>query len=148
VGSNTQYPSSYYADTTGAGPYTVVASDLTQRLWVRNNHYGWAPRARLRHDKGELTVGGEWREHTGRHWGEITWSAALAPGVQPNFVFYDYTGRSERPLRIRSRGVRPPAGPPSHGKPSAPTHPLRDRKDRLQRYDFDLHYTSLNPRWA
>ena len=69
VSSNTIFPASYYADTSGTGPYTVIASDMTQRLWVRNKHYGWVPQARVKHAHGELTVGGEWREHTGRHWG-------------------------------------------------------------------------------
>src|SRR5207245_173186 len=93
VPSNTLYPAAYYADTSGVGPYTVVAADMTQRLWVQNRHYGWIPRARLRHARGTLTVGGEWREHEGRHWGELTWAAALPPGVEPNYVFNDYTGR-------------------------------------------------------
>jgi iron complex outermembrane receptor protein len=145
VGSNTQYPASYYADTTGAGPYTVIASDLTQRLWVRNKHYGWAPRARLRHDKGELTVGGEWREHTGRHWGEITWSAALAPGVQPNFVFYDYTGR----VNVISGFIQETYDLRPDLRLTGSLQLRRTRyaigADRYNGYDFDLHYTSLNP---
>jgi iron complex outermembrane recepter protein len=148
VGSSTQYPSSYYAaDTTGgAGPFTVIASDLTQRLWVRNYHYGWAPRARLRHDKGELTVGGEWREHTGRHWGEITWSAALAPGVPPNFVFYDYTGRVNviSGFVQEAYDLRPDLRLTGSLQLRRTRYAIGD--DRYNGYDFDLHYTSLNPR--
>ncbi|HKW50466.1 MAG TPA: TonB-dependent receptor, partial [Candidatus Eisenbacteria bacterium] len=146
VPSNTQYPSSYYADTSGAGPYTVIAADMTQRLWVRNRHYGWIPRARLQHDRGALTVGAEWREHEGRHLGELTWAAALPPGVDPNFVFYDYTGRvnvisgfaqEEFELRrdlqltgsLQWRRTRYAIG-----------------KDRFNGYDFNLHYSSVSPR--
>ena len=146
VGSNTQYPASYYADTTGAGPYTVVASDLTQRLWARNKHYGWVPRARFRHDRGELTVGGEWREAVGRRWGEITWGAALAPGVQPNFVFYDYTGR----VNVMSGFVQEAFDIRPDLKLTGSLQLRRTRyaigKDRYNDYNFDLHYTSLNPR--
>lgn len=146
VGSNTQYPASYYADTTGAGPYTVIASDLTQRLWARNKHYGWVPRARLRHDRGELTVGGEWRESTGRRWGEITWAAALAAGVPPNFVFYDYTGR----VNVISGFVQEAYDLRPDLKVTGSLQIRRTRyaigKDRFNGYDFDLHYTSLNPR--
>ncbi len=133
VGSNTLYPASYYADTSGVGPYTVVASDMTQRLWVKNEHYGWVPRARLQHSKGELTVGGEWREHEGRHWGELTWSAALPPGVQPNAVFYDYTGRVNVLSAFAQESYQPEARSPSHRKPPVAAHALRHRRRRLQR---------------
>jgi iron complex outermembrane receptor protein len=146
VTSNTQYPSSYYADTTGAGPYTVVASDMTQRLWVRNEHYGWVPRARLRHGKGELTVGGEWREHTGRHWGELTWSAALPPGAQPDAVFYDYTGR----VNVLSTFVQEAY---QATRDILATGSLQWRRtryavgdDKFNGYDFGLHYSFLSPR--
>ena len=100
VDSDSLYPAAYYAtDSTGApavqpdGRFRVIASDMTQRLWVRNRHYGWIPRARFAHGKGELTAGAEWREHVGRHWGELTWSQVLPLNTDPNHVFYDYTGR-------------------------------------------------------
>ena len=44
----------------------MVATDLTQRLWAKNKHYGWIPRARVVHANGEATFGGEWREADGR----------------------------------------------------------------------------------
>ena len=98
--SDSLYPASYYAtDSLGVpvaqpnGRFLVTGSDMTQRLWVRNRHYGWIPRARIAHGGGELTVGGEWRESDGRHWGELTWAQALPPGTTPNYVMYDYTGR-------------------------------------------------------
>jgi iron complex outermembrane recepter protein len=100
VDSDSLYPASYYAtDSLGVpavqsdGRYLVTGSDMTQRLWVRNRHYGWIPRARVAHGNGTLTVGGEWRESQGRHWGELTWAQALPPGTTPDHVMYDYTGR-------------------------------------------------------
>ncbi len=146
VTSNTQYPAAYYADTTGPGPYTVVASDMTQRLWVRNRHYGWIPRARWRHDRGELTFGGEWREHDGRHWGELTWSAALPPGVEPNFVFYDYTGR----VNVLSAFAQEAFDLRPDLRLTGSLQWRRTRyaigRDRFNGYDFDLHYSSVSPR--
>lgn len=148
VASNTQYPASYYADTSGTGPYTVVASDMTQRLWVRNEHYGWVPRARLRHDRGELVVGGEWREHSGRHWGELTWAAALPPGVEPNAVFYDYTGR----VNVLSAFVQESYDLRTNLRAIGSLQWRRTRyaigDDRYNGYDFDLHYSFLSPRLA
>ena len=146
VPSNTQYPASYYADTTGAGPYTVVASDMTQRLWVKNEHYGWVPRARLKHSRGELTIGGEWREHTGRHWGELTWSQALPPGTPPNAVFYDYTGR----VNVISTFAQESYSLRSDLQAIGSLQWRRTRyaigDDRFNNYDFNLHYSFLSPR--
>ena len=153
VDSDSLYPAAYYAtDSTGApalqpnGRFLVTGSDMTQRLWVRNRHYGWIPRARYTHGPGELTLGGEWREHTGRHWGELTWAQALPPGTQPNQVFYDYTGRVRAlsGFAQESYAVRPDL---------KLTGSLQWREtryaigaDRYNGYDFHLLYSFLNPR--
>jgi len=146
VNDKTLYPASYYADTTGTGPYEVVATDLTQRLWARNRHYGWAPRARMKHAKGELTVGGEWREADGRRWGELTWAAALPPGTPPNYVMYDYLGQVnvQSLFAQESYDLRPSV---------RLTGSLQWRRTRyavghdlLNGYDFKLRYSALNPR--
>ncbi|TMQ58389.1 MAG: TonB-dependent receptor [Candidatus Eisenbacteria bacterium] len=153
VDSDSLYPAGYYAvDSTGApamqpdGRFLVIGSDMTQRLWVRNRHYGWIPRARYSHGKGELTVGAEWREHEGRHWGELTWAQALPLGTDPNHVFYDYAGR-----------VRALSGFVQEGYLLRPdlklTGSLQWRqtryaigKDRYSGYDFHLTYSFLSPR--
>jgi iron complex outermembrane recepter protein len=146
VTSNTQYPAAYYADTTGAGPYTVVRSDMTQRLWVKNRHYGWIPRARLEHDRGALTVGGEWREHEGRHWGELTWAAALPPGVEPNYVFYDYTGRVNVISAFAQEEFQLRPDIQMTGSLQWRRTRYAIGKDRFNGYDFNLHYSFLSPR--
>lgn len=146
VNDNTLYPASYYADTTGAGPYEVVATDLTQRLWAKNKHYGWVPRARFAHAKGELTVGGEWRESTGRRFGELTWGAALPPGTQPNHVMYDYLGR----VNVQSVFAQEAFSLRPDLRVTGSLQWRRTRyaigRDLLNGYDFKLRYTSLNPR--
>jgi iron complex outermembrane receptor protein len=153
VDSDSLFPATYYAvDSTGApvaqpdGRFLVTGSDMTQRLWVRDRHYGWIPRARLTHGKGELTAGAEWREHTGRHWGELTWAQALPLGADPNHVFYDYTGR-----------VRALSGFAQEAYSLRPdlklTGSLQWRqtryaigKDLYSGYDFHQSYSFLNPR--
>ena len=153
VDSDSLYPATYYAtDSTGApvaqpdGRFLVTGSDMTQRLWVSNRHYGWIPRARYAHAHGELTAGAEWREHEGRHWGELTWAQALPLGTEPNHVFYDYTGR-----------VRALSGFAQEAYSLRPdlklTGSLQWRqtryaigKDRYSGYDFHLAYSALNPR--
>jgi iron complex outermembrane receptor protein len=153
VPSDSLYPAAYYqTDSTGApelqpnGKFLVTGSDMTQRLWVRNHHYGWVPRAKIRHNHGELTVGGEWREHDGRHWGELTWSAALPPGVEPNRVFYDYTGR----VRVLSGfaqeayDLRPDVRVTGSLQWRGTRYAIG--QDRYNGYDFHLNYSFLNPR--
>jgi iron complex outermembrane recepter protein len=153
VPSDSLYPAAYYlSDSTGTpvrqpnGQFLVTGTDMTQRLWVRDRHYGWVPRARIQHHNGQLTFGGEWREHDGRHWGELTWGAALPPGTPPNFVMYDYTGR-----------VRVLSGFAQEAYDLRPTVRLTGSlqwrgtryaigNDRFNNYDFHLNYSFLNPR--
>jgi iron complex outermembrane receptor protein len=146
VNDKTLYPASYYADTTGAGPYQVVATDMTQRLWARNRHYGWAPRARVKHANGELTMGGEWREADGRRWGELTWGAALPPGTPPNYVMYDYLGQ----VNVQSAFAQEAYDLAPSVRATGSLQWRRTRyavgHDLLNGYDFKLRYTSLNPR--
>ena len=146
VNDKTLYPASYYADTTGAGPYEVVATDMTQRLWAKNRHYGWVPRARFAHAKGEMTVGGEWREADGRRFGELTWGAALPPGTEPNHVMYDYLGH----VNVQSLFAQEAYDLRPDVKVTGSLQWRRTRyaigHDLLNGYDFTLKYTSLNPR--
>jgi iron complex outermembrane receptor protein len=53
------------------GRVTVTNFDAVRRRWVANRHYGWVPRARVEHDRGVLTVGGELRFHDGHHIGTV-----------------------------------------------------------------------------
>jgi len=153
VDSDSLYPASYYAvDSTGApapqpdGRFLVTGSDMTQRLWVSNRHYGWIPRARFTHGRGELTTGAEWREHTGRHWGELTWAQALPLGTEPNHVFYDYTGR----VRALSGFAQEAYSLDSDLKLTGSVQWRQTRyaigRDRYNGYDFHQSYSFLNPR--
>jgi iron complex outermembrane receptor protein len=147
------YPASYYQlDSLGMperqpdGMYRVIASDMTQRLWAKNSHYGWIPRARVSHSRGELTVGGELRESVGRRWGEMTWAAAAPPGTEPNYVTYDYTGRVNTVSAFAQESwlLRPEL----RATGSLQWRHVRYAigKDRYNHYDFSLDYSFLNPR--
>lgn len=153
VDSDSLYPTGYYEpDSLGAparlpnGKYRVVASDLTQRLTVTDKHYGWIPRARFRHDHGELTVGAEWREHRGRHFGEVTWAQALAPGSAPNSRFYDYTGHVRVLSAYAEEAWEPSAAVRVNGSLQLRHTRYAVDQDVFNGYDFALDYTFLNPR--
>ncbi len=153
VESDSLYPTSYYAtDSTGApavqpdGRFLVIASDMTQRLWVRNRHYGWIPRARLVHGRGELTVGAEWRGHEGRHWGELTWAQAIPLGTEPNHVFYDYTGRVHALSGFAQEAYSLRPDLKLMGSLQWRQTRYAIGKARYSGYDFHLNYSFLNPR--
>jgi len=118
----------------------------TQRLWVKNQHYGWVPQLRLSHGRGELTVGGEWREHQGHHYGLLTWARELPPGSEPDAPLYDYTGH----VHVQSAFAQESylARPDLRVTGSLQLRHVRFGVDHdpFHGYDFHVDYTFLNPR--
>ncbi|MBL7998522.1 MAG: TonB-dependent receptor, partial [Candidatus Kapabacteria bacterium] len=62
------------------------------RAFVGNRQGGWIPRFIINHDKGELTVGAEYREHRSEHWGKIRFADNLPAGLDPDYKIYSYNG--------------------------------------------------------
>ena len=98
---STLYPRSYYQlDANGhfvrdaQGRAIVQAADLVRRRDIVNRHFGWIPRAKLQHDRGELTLGGELRFHDGHHVGTVISGDGLPPGTPPDAPYYDYHPRT------------------------------------------------------
>ncbi|HET7224572.1 MAG TPA: TonB-dependent receptor [Candidatus Eisenbacteria bacterium] len=94
---STLYPRADYAqDGSGAlvrdslGRYTVERADIVRRRTIADRAYGWAPRLRLEHVGGAITLGGELRGHDGRHWGEVISGNGLPPGTPPDAKYYDF----------------------------------------------------------
>lgn len=91
-------PYSYYRITSGNGfavvgdPDTLFIPNALIRAWVENRQFGWLPRASIRHEGGELTVGGEFRIHRSLHWGALRWGESLPAGVTPDYHYYEYHG--------------------------------------------------------
>jgi iron complex outermembrane receptor protein len=48
----------------------------------------------MEHARGVLTLGGELRQHDGRHYGELVFGSGLPPGTQPDHRYYDYHPRT------------------------------------------------------
>ena len=91
-------PNSYYRITPANGfsvpgdPDTLYIPNSLIRAWVGNKQYGWLPRMSIRHEAGELTVGGEFRIHRSLHWGALRWGENLPAGVTPEYHYYEYRG--------------------------------------------------------
>lgn len=94
-------PYSYYRITPANGfnvtgdPDTLYIPNALIRAWVGNTHYGWLPRATIKHKQGELTVGGEFRIHRSLHWGALRWGENMPAGVTPDYHYYEYRGAKD-----------------------------------------------------
>ena len=62
------------------------------RAMVENKQGGWIPRLSIKHDNGELIVGGEFRIHRSIHWGSIVDGTGLPIGVTPDYRYYYFKG--------------------------------------------------------
>lgn len=62
------------------------------RAMVNNKQWGWIPRVSIKHDRGELILGGEMRLHSSVHWGSINYADNLPEGVTKDYRYYYYEG--------------------------------------------------------
>jgi iron complex outermembrane receptor protein len=74
----------------------VVPTPSIQNAVIRGGvdlvQWGWLTRYELQHERGELTIGGEYRYHHGSHWGKLQYAEGLPAGYDPDFRFYQYDG--------------------------------------------------------
>jgi len=59
---------------------------------VENKHGGWVPRFIIKHNSGELLLGGEIRYHRSRHFGNINFANGLPDDYDQNYNIYEYRG--------------------------------------------------------
>lgn len=62
------------------------------RAMVENKQWGIIPRANIKHERGELTLGSEIRFHSSLHWGSINFAENIPPNVDANYRYYQYEG--------------------------------------------------------
>lgn len=62
------------------------------RAMVNNKQWGWIPKVSIKHNSGELILGGEVRFHNSIHWGSIKFAENLPEGFPSNFRYYQYEG--------------------------------------------------------
>ncbi|MBI2427195.1 MAG: TonB-dependent receptor [Ignavibacteriales bacterium] len=77
--------------TFGFAPTPGIANAII-RGGVDLVQWGWLPRVEWQHDRGELTIGGEYRYHKGTHWGKIQYAEGLPANYDPDYRFYQYDG--------------------------------------------------------
>lgn len=75
----------------GFDPADVPANALI-RAQVENKQWGWIPRVSIKHNNGNLILGGELRVHNSVHWGSVQYGENLPAGLTPNYRYYYYEG--------------------------------------------------------
>ncbi|NMB83196.1 MAG: TonB-dependent receptor [Ignavibacteria bacterium] len=62
------------------------------RAMVENKQWGWIPRLSIKHNSGELIIGGEFRFHNSVHWGSLNYGENLPVGLRKDYRYYYYEG--------------------------------------------------------
>ena len=62
---------------------------------VENRQWGWLPRVEIDHGGGEVAIGGELRIHRSLHHGTILYAEGLPANYDPDYGFYEYTGKKD-----------------------------------------------------
>lgn len=78
--------------TVNGDPDEIFLSNALIHALVKNQQWGWMPRAIWTHQRGSLTFGGEWRRHRSFHSGSLKWGEGLPSGLTPDYVYYEYRG--------------------------------------------------------
>lgn len=83
-----------YLRLTHANGFSPVGNPVNTliRAQVENTQYGWIPRVSIKHNNGELIIGGEFRLHRSTHWGGISFAENLPVGVTKDYRYYSYKG--------------------------------------------------------
>ena len=68
----------------------VTSSDLVRRRQVEEWDAGWVPTLTTTSGDWSVALKGEFRFHTGHHFGEVTWAQMYPPEIPPDRRYYDY----------------------------------------------------------
>jgi len=87
---------SYFRLTAGNG-FNVDSNPQNAliRAQVENTQFGWIPRLNLKHEKGNLIFGTEFRKHKSTHWGSINYGENLPAGITKDYRYYFYNGSKD-----------------------------------------------------
>lgn len=74
---------------------TTNVNNALIRATVENTQWGWIPRLSIKHSKGNLIVGGEFRIHRSNHYGNINFAENLPSNVPADYQYYYYNGAKD-----------------------------------------------------
>ena len=74
---------------------TKTPTNALIRATVENTQWGWIPRLSIKHNNGNLIVGGEFRIHRSNHYGNINYAENIPEGVSEDYEYYFYNGAKD-----------------------------------------------------
>ncbi len=74
---------------------TKAPTNALIRATVENTQWGWIPRMSIKHNNGNLIVGGEFRIHRSNHFGNINFAENILNGVPADYEYYYYNGAKD-----------------------------------------------------
>ena len=74
---------------------TKIPTNALIRATVENKQWGWIPRLSIKHNNGNLIVGGEFRIHRSNHYGNINYAENLPDGLPADYEYYYYNGAKD-----------------------------------------------------
>jgi len=75
---------------------TISSTDFINQKWVTKDHYGWIPRISLKHNNGELKLGGDIQFFGSDHYGYVLWGRDLPVTATPRDKYYQYKGQIQQ----------------------------------------------------
>lgn len=108
--------------------------------------WGWLPRYELQHDKGELTIGGEYRYHHGSHWGKLSTAEGLPPNFNPDYRTYQYDGIKHMASLYATETYRPTEELSLMGSMQLAYDQYQIQNEQFLHHSFSVPYWFVNPR--
>jgi iron complex outermembrane receptor protein len=108
--------------------------------------WGWLPRVELRHDNGELTIGGEYRYHKGTHWGKIQYAEGLPANYDPDYRFYQYDGIKHMASLYVTEKYKMDEQTTFMANVQYAFNEYQIRNEKFLGYSFGVPYHFINPR--
>jgi iron complex outermembrane receptor protein len=110
--------------------------------------WGWLSRYELRHDRGELTVGGEYRYHHGSHWGKLQYAEGLPSGFDPDYRFYQYDGNKHMASVYITENYKPQEEMTLMANVQLAYNEYQIRNEKFLGNSFSVPYLFINPRFG
>ncbi|MBU0475118.1 MAG: TonB-dependent receptor [Bacteroidetes bacterium] len=74
---------------------TKIPTNALIRATVENTQWGWIPRISVKHENGNLILGGEFRIHRSNHYGNINFAENLPSDLPADYQYYFYNGSKD-----------------------------------------------------
>ena len=108
--------------------------------------WGWLPRFEWQHERGELTIGGEYRYHKGSHWGKIQYAEGLPPNYDPDYRFYQYDGIKHMASVYMTENFKIDKQTTLMANAQYAFNEYQIQNEKFTGYSFSVPYHFINPR--